>query len=98
MQRFKVRVTGLASVPAFGVNGERVMEASFCIESPAGTRYEYAGSGMGAEFADRCERMRRLTQLVEAPEPDTSDLEQWKETVVRRAMEQVATSMQHEIA
>lgn len=90
MQRFVVQATGLASVPAFGVHGERVIEATFRIQSPDGTCYEYAGNGMGPEFADRCERIGRIAETVEAPTPTGSNLEQWKETVVRRAMAQVS--------
>lgn len=89
MAKFEVCVVESSAAPAFGVNGERVIVAHFRIHSHSGDCYEYEGSGHGAEYNERCERLKRAPTIVEAPEPTEYDPERWKQDVVRRAMGQV---------
>lgn len=90
MAKFTVYVIESSPVAAFGISGERVIEAHFRIQSSGGDCWGYKGSGHGPEFALRCERLSDSAVFVEAPEPSGYDLERWKENVIQRAMSQIS--------
>lgn len=92
MKKYEVRVLELtrAALAPFGNIGKSAMLARFQIkELSDGSSLQYEGIGQGAEFIDPCERLTQHPVIVEASEPNESDLERWKENVIRRAMSQI---------
>lgn len=92
MKKYAVRVLELTrtALAPFGNIGKSAMLARFQIKESSGrSNLQYEGIAQGAEFIGPCERLIQHPVIVEASEPNESDLERWKENVVRRAMSQI---------